>query len=74
MTWRWINSKGETGAWRETRDAAIADAVGGVIDRRRGASAVPMKGTPDPGLVQTLWVGLERAGWTIEEQERAHAP
>ena len=75
MTWRWTNPKGETGAWCETRDAAIADAVAVAVGRQRGVGAVPMSsGTPDPGLVTALWAGLERAGWTIEEKETVYAP
>ena len=69
MISRWTNPRGGTGVWCDTRDAAIADAVSFAISKNRSVGAVPMGDATDPGLVNTLWAGLERDGWNIEEAQ-----
>jgi hypothetical protein len=67
MSWRWINARNDRGYKKPSREEAIADAVGCAICMQHGLKPPASIDTPEPEIVRTIWAGLERAGWRIEE-------
>ena len=66
MAFRWrqpglVGGEGKVGAWRATRDQAMADAVSASMSGRSLSVSI------EPEFVPALFQSLSRAGWYIEE-------
>lgn len=66
MAFRWVqpglfSGKGKHGAWRDSRDQAMADAVSASMSGRSLSVSI------EPEFVPALFQSLSRAGWYIEE-------